>query len=135
VADAPNGNRAARFPVAIKGVVTIDGRICLLFNERDEWELPGGKLEPGESPQTCLAREIEEELGIRATVGRILDSWLYRIRPGIEVVIVTYACAALSGVTPRISAEHKKLGLFALDEIDALNMPEGYKDSIRRVPN
>jgi 8-oxo-dGTP pyrophosphatase MutT (NUDIX family) len=127
----PNDNRAPRFPVAIKGVVTIDGRVCLLFNERDEWELPGGKLEPGEDPRICVAREIEEELGLRATVGRILDSWLYRIRPGIEVVIVTYAIDALAGVVPRLSHEHKKLGLFAPDEIDALNMPEGYKASIR----
>jgi 8-oxo-dGTP pyrophosphatase MutT (NUDIX family) len=129
----PNDGRAPRFPVAVKGVVTIDGRVCLLFNERDEWELPGGKLEPGEDPQACLAREIEEELGVAARPARILDSWLYRIGPGIEVVIVTYACEALSGVSPRVSAEHKKLGLFALTEIDALNMPEGYKDSIRRT--
>lgn len=131
MAEPPNDNRAPRFPVAIKGVVTIDGRVCLLFNERDEWELPGGKLEPGEDPRICVAREIEEELGLSATVGRILDSWLYRIRPGIEVVIVTYACESLSGVTPRLSAEHKKLGLFAPDEIEALNMPDGYKKSIR----
>lgn len=131
MAEAPNDNRASRFPVAIKGVVTIDGRVCLLFNERDEWELPGGKLEPGEDPQACLVREIDEELGIVAQPLRALDSWLYRIRPGIEVVIVTYACDALSDVSPRISAEHKKLGLFAPDEIDALDMPEGYKKSIR----
>lgn len=115
----------------MKGVVTIDGRICLLFNERDEWELPGGKLEPGEDPRSCLAREIDEELGLQAVPERILDSWLYRIVPGVEVVIVTYACAPLSGVTPRLSHEHKKLGLFALDEIEALNMPDGYKASIR----
>ncbi|MCM0018864.1 MAG: NUDIX domain-containing protein [Tagaea sp.] len=131
MAELPGDNRAHRFPVAIKGVVTVDGRVCLLFNERDEWELPGGKLEPGEDPQACLAREIDEELGLRATVGRILDSWLYRIRPGIEVVIVTYACDAPSGVVPRLSHEHKKLGLFAPGEVDALNMPEGYKASIR----
>lgn len=131
MAEPPSDNHAPRFPVAIKGVVAIDGRVCLLFNERDEWELPGGKLEPGEDPRACVAREIEEELGLRATVGRILDSWLYRIGPEIEVVIVTYACAPLSGVTPRISHEHKKLGLFAPGEIDALTMPEGYKASIR----
>jgi 8-oxo-dGTP pyrophosphatase MutT (NUDIX family) len=129
----PSDNRAPRFPVAIKGIVTIDGRVCLLFNERDEWELPGGKLEPNEDPQTCVAREIDEELGLRTTVGRILDSWLYRIRPGIEVVIVTYAIDPLAGVVPRLSHEHKKLGLFAPDEIDALNMPDGYKASIRRA--
>lgn len=115
----------------MKGVVTIDGRVCLLFNERDEWELPGGKLEPGEDPQECLAREIDEELGLTAVPERILDSWLYRIAPGVEVVIVTYACAPLSGRTPRLSHEHKKLGLFAPEEIEALNMPEGYKASIR----
>ncbi|MCA0451005.1 MAG: NUDIX domain-containing protein [Proteobacteria bacterium] len=115
----------------MKGVVTIDGRVCLLFNERDEWELPGGKLEPGEDPQDCLAREIDEELGLKAMPERILDSWLYRIVPGVEVVIVTYACAPLTGVTPRISHEHKKLELFAPEEIDALNMPDGYKASIR----
>jgi 8-oxo-dGTP pyrophosphatase MutT (NUDIX family) len=133
VAEPPNDNRAQHFPVAIKGVVAIDGRVCLLFNERDEWELPGGKLEPGEDPRNCLAREIEEELGVQARPARILDSWLYRIRPGIEVVIVTYACDALSGVIPRISREHKKLGLFAPAEVEALDMPEGYKDSIRRA--
>lgn len=115
----------------MKGVVTIDGRVCLLFNERDEWELPGGKLEPGEDPQECLAREIDEELGLTAVPERILDSWLYRIAPGVEVVIVTYACTPLSGLTPRLSHEHKKLGLFAPEEIEALNMPEGYKASIR----
>jgi len=127
----PGDNKAPRFPVAMKGVVTIDGRVCLLFNERDEWELPGGKLEPGEDPQDCLAREIDEELGLKARPERILDSWLYRIVPGVEVVIVTYACAPLTGVTPRISHEHKKLELFAPEEIDALNMPDGYKASIR----
>jgi 8-oxo-dGTP pyrophosphatase MutT (NUDIX family) len=131
MAEPPDDGRAPRFPVAIKGVVTIDGRVCLLFNERDEWELPGGKLEPGEDPRACLAREIDEELGIAATPERILDSWLYRIRPGTEVVIVTYACEPLTGAVPRLSAEHKKLGLFAPEEIDALKMPEGYKDSIR----
>ena len=46
------------FPVSIKGVFVEAGRVVLLENDRDEWELPGGRLEPGEAPETCLAREF-----------------------------------------------------------------------------
>jgi ADP-ribose pyrophosphatase YjhB (NUDIX family) len=46
------------FPVSVKGVVVRDSRVLLLKNEREEWELPGGKLELGEEPAACVAREI-----------------------------------------------------------------------------
>ena len=38
------------------------GKVCA-----GQWEFPGGKIEPGESPKHALARELEEELGIRVT--------------------------------------------------------------------
>jgi ADP-ribose pyrophosphatase YjhB (NUDIX family) len=51
------------YPVSVKGVVAHDGRVLLLKNDRSEWELPGGRLELGETPEECVAREIEEETG------------------------------------------------------------------------
>jgi mutator protein MutT len=122
--------RGARYPVSIKGVVFIDGRVVLLQNERDEWELPGGRLEPGEIPAECVTREILEELGIRVEVASILDSWLYDISGEIEVLIVTYGCRTRDAELV-VSHEHKAVGLFQVSELSALNMPEGYRASVR----
>jgi ADP-ribose pyrophosphatase YjhB (NUDIX family) len=83
------------FPVSAKGVLVRDGRVLLLKNEREEWELPGGKLELGEDPAVCVAREITEETGLPVTTGPILDAWQYHIREGRDVVIVTYGQSAL----------------------------------------
>lgn len=119
------------FPVSIKGVVFIGERVVLLKNEREEWELPGGRLEAGESPPVCVVREIREELAIDVAVGELLDCWLYEVRPGREVVIVTYGCQYDGDGGVRRSDEHSAVGLFHIAEIDSLPMPEGYRRSIR----
>lgn len=125
---------AHHFPVSVKGVLLIEGQVVLLRNEREEWELPGGKLESREAPRLCLAREIEEELAIPVIVVAILDSWLYEVRPGLEVLIVTYLCLpAGSETTPRLSEERRELGLFTYRQIESLRMPDGYKASIARA--
>jgi 8-oxo-dGTP pyrophosphatase MutT (NUDIX family) len=119
-----------RFPVSIKGVVVRDGRVLLLHNERDEWELPGGKLELGEDPQACVVREVDEEVGWAVSAGPILDTWQYHIRDGVDVLIVTYGCFPATEADPAVSHEHKEVGLFTESEVAGLRMPEGYKESI-----
>lgn len=119
------------FPVSIKGVLLEAGRVVLLENERNEWELPGGRLEAGEDPATCLAREFAEELGVKVAVKTILDSWVYEVLPARHVVIVTYGVARLEQAALRLSHEHRRLGTFAPGELDRLPMPEGYRRSIR----
>ena len=122
---------APRFPVSVKGVIFLGDRVVLLRNEREEWELPGGRLELGEEPTGCLVREVREELGIEVAVEAILDCWRYEIQDKGEVVIVTYGCRPKGEASLRISVEHQALGMFGVEEIGALTMPEGYKRSIR----
>jgi len=118
------------YPVSVKGVFCApDGRVVLLKNEREEWELPGGRIEDGESPAGCLAREVEEELGVRVSVGAPLDSYLFEVVPGKQVFIVTYACKLDGGFVPVLSHEHKEVGLFAADALPD-ELPEGYRGSI-----
>jgi 8-oxo-dGTP pyrophosphatase MutT (NUDIX family) len=118
------------FPVSVKGVAVQDGRVLLLENERDEWELPGGKLELGEDPQECVVREISEESGWQVTAGPILDCWQYHIREGYDVVIVTYGCHLSGNRRPVVSSEHKQACLVALADVPGLSMPTGYKRSV-----
>jgi ADP-ribose pyrophosphatase YjhB (NUDIX family) len=119
-----------RFPVSVKGVVVRDGRVLLLQNEREEWELPGGKLDLGEDPSDCVVREIAEEVGWAVSPGPILDTWQYHIRDGVDVLIVTYGCYPITRSAPVVSHEHKEVGLFMETELAALRIPEGYTKSI-----
>jgi len=91
---------APAFPVSVKGVAVQGGRVLLLENERNEWELPGGKIELREDPAHCVVREIREEAGWEVTTGPLLDCWQYHIREGADVVIVTYGCHVLSTDPP-----------------------------------
>ncbi len=125
---------APTHPVSVKGVVVHDGQVLLLLNERDEWELPGGRLEHGETPQQCLRREVLEEVGWPVDVGPLLDTWVYEVLPGRRVLIVTYACSTAPGLpSPRLSDEHRRAALFARGDLDGLPLPEGYGRSIAAV--
>lgn len=118
------------FTVSIKGIFCIaSGEVVMLMNERDEWELPGGRIEIGESPRECVEREIREELDVAVTAGELLDTYLFEVVPGKHVFIATYACALTGSFVPRISDEHKRIGLFLPDALPD-NLPQGYRASI-----
>jgi len=58
----------------VAGVIVKDGRVLVCQRTRHQtmplkWEFPGGKIEEGEQPRDALRRELEEELGILATIG------------------------------------------------------------------
>jgi 8-oxo-dGTP pyrophosphatase MutT (NUDIX family) len=119
------------YRVSIKGVLLIDGKAVLLRNERRGWELPGGGLEIGETPEQTLAREFAEELAVTVAPLRLIDSYLFEVIPGRHVFIVTYGCRLRGGFTPAVSDEHTEFGLYAPAELARIELPEGYARSIR----
>ena len=55
-----------------------------------EWEYPGGKFEIGEDGPTCLHRELSEELGIDATIGKLVATAVYTTDSGKEIELFAY---------------------------------------------
>jgi mutator protein MutT len=120
------------WPVSVKGVLLGPAGVLLLRNEREEWELPGGRLEADETPETCLAREIAEELSIEATVGPLLDAYVFEVVPGRRVLILAYGCRADAAAAPELSHEHRELRWLPLQALDAEPLPEGYRRAIEQ---
>jgi 8-oxo-dGTP diphosphatase len=64
---------------AAGGVIFRDGRVVVVHRPRyDDWSLPKGKAELGESDEACALREVEEETGLRCDLGAELSTARYR---------------------------------------------------------
>ena len=84
---------------AAGGVVVRDGKVLLVHRPRyDDWTLPKGKLDPGESFEDAALREVEEETGLRCMLGRELPATTYAV--GTRPKLVRYWLMEAQSETP-----------------------------------
>jgi 8-oxo-dGTP diphosphatase len=86
--DQPNGEATAKQVRMVAAALILRGGEVLICQRRPDqpmalkWEFPGGKMEPGESAEQALKRELEEELGIDAVIGTRVAHTRHTYRSG-----------------------------------------------------
>lgn len=88
---------------------------------KGQWEFPGGKIEPGETPQEALVREIKEELDTLISVGDLIDTVEYDY-PSFHLSMDCFWCEVIEGELKLLEAE------------DAKWLNKGELDSVQWLP-
>lgn len=81
------------------------------------WEFPGGKIEPGETPQQALCREVMEELDTKIQVGDLIDTIEYDY-PAFHLSMDCFWCEVVSGNL--VLKEHEAARWLTSDELDSV---------------
>ncbi|MDF1574657.1 MAG: (deoxy)nucleoside triphosphate pyrophosphohydrolase [Bacteroidales bacterium] len=82
--------------------IIMDGEMVLVTQRSPEmphplkWEFPGGKMKAGETPETCIIREISEELGVEITVRQLLPSVLHNYGH-MRIKLIPFVCTIRQG--------------------------------------
>jgi 8-oxo-dGTP diphosphatase len=113
--------------VSAVALIDTDGRVLLAQRPEGKslaglWEFPGGKVEPGETPETCLIRELKEEIGI--------DTWSSCLAPltfashsyeNFHLLMPLFACRRWEGIPT--AQEGQRLAWVAADRLRDYPMP------------
>lgn len=96
-----------------------------------KWEFPGGKIEPGEQPRDALRRELEEELGVDATIGEEVARIRHDYKNGASVELRFYAVREYKGeIENKIFKDMRWAGRSELPSFDFLEADLGLVRSL-----
>ena len=97
------------------------------------WEFPGGKVEPGETPEAALVREIREELAVEISVGELLTTVEYDY-PNFHLTMHCYLCQLIGGELRLLEHQAARwLGKGELYSVEWLPADEGVIPLVERI--
>lgn len=106
-----------RIDIGVKALIFNEDKFLVMHNngvEEDLWELPGGRMEFGETAEETLRREMIEETGLVVEPIRLLDTWNL-IRDDYQIAGIIYLCKFEKGEI-RLSDEHDAFKWIGTDE-------------------
>jgi ADP-ribose pyrophosphatase YjhB (NUDIX family) len=117
--------------VGCSAVIFDEDREKILLTRREDnnqWCLPGGGMEPGESASETCIREVEEETGLQVTIKRLIGVYttpdeliVYRDGNKIQLVALCFEAEIVGGAL-RLSCETTEYGYFSYQEIQELDL-------------
>lgn len=116
-------------------VIFRNGRVLIAKRRKGDreggkWEFPGGKMRPGETPETCLRRELSEELGIEARIGSPVGTWDHRYDHG-SIRLLVYRVPEFSGTLRPLSHEEIRWVLPA--DLPSCDFSEADRPVVKRI--
>ena len=107
-------------------IIEKDGKILIAKRKTGDklfaglWEFPGGKVEEGETPEECMARELKEELDIEVEVGELITSNKHKYPHGI-FELLAYRVKHVSG--EMVLNDHEEIKWVTADEMSNYEFP------------
>lgn len=126
-----------RFYVALKGAVFNNNEFLIVKRsnktrgEHGFWELPGGRMEFGETPEETLIREIHEEVGLAIEIVKPLNTWTFFRDENTQLVGITYLCNLTCGDVV-LSDEHIDYAWIDFEEVNNYNIIPSIVEQIKR---
>jgi mutator protein MutT len=124
----------AELRIPCVGAILADGERILLIRrghepEAGRWSLPGGRIEPGETDQQALVREVREETGLEVTAGPLVGA-VDRALPGGGVLEIRDYVANITGGTLAAGDDADDARWFGMLELDRLPLSSGLLEAL-----